>query len=60
MSTPLASTRPRVGRSTTPSKAKRAPVVRQTLHVMSSLKTKGVAPRSIQTVPPMMVAVRTP
>ena len=36
------------------------PTVRQMLHAMSSLKTKGVAASSIQIVPPMMVAIKTP
>ena len=36
------------------------PTVRQMLQAMSSLKTKGVDARSIQIVPPMMVASRTP
>ena len=36
------------------------PTVRQTLQAMSSLKTNGVAASSIQIVPPMTVAIRTP
>ena len=60
MSTPLATTRPHEGRSITPSRAKMLPTVRQMLQAMSSLKTKGVDARSIQIVPPMMVAIRTP
>ena len=36
------------------------PTVRHMLQAMSSLKMKGVDARSIQIVPPMMVAIRTP
>ena len=60
MRTPLAITRPQDGRSITPRRAKILPTVRHTLQARSSLKTKGVAARSIQIVPPMMVAIKTP
>ena len=36
------------------------PTVRQMLQAMSSLNTNGVDARSIQVVPPMSVAIRTP
>ncbi len=36
------------------------PMVRQMLHAMSSLKTNGVAPSSIQTVPANTEAMSTP
>ena len=36
------------------------PMVRQMLQAMSSLKTNGVAARTIQVVPPMMVAISKP
>ncbi len=59
-STKLAMTRPHDGLSSTPRRANRLPMVMQMLQARSSLKTYGVAAKSMKTEPPMMVAISRP
>src|ERR1700722_18223487 len=58
--TPASVTRAHDGDSRTPSSAKRLPMVRATLHAMSSEYTQGLAARYTSTDPPRIVAISTP
>ena len=60
ISRPLATIRPHVGRSSTPSSVKNVPTVSATLQARSSAKTYGVTATKRKVEPPRMATISTP